>query len=273
MSNTVVSTVPYARGQGEHSRRAPTRDEDVFAGARRLLVEALELAEGGIPRQSRRTDPATELRDELRARTGQRVLVSCSSLAGLTDLLGEDPAEVLRTLVLGRTHRLTLLHHDEPAMAGPDQHVLAALSAAGADVRLLATPPPEAVLLLDDLAVLPADTGATLVRSPEVVRALSRSCQAMRAVAADFALLNHSVTTFLGPRLLAEVLGTLCAGMKDESAARQMRISVRTYRRYVATILKSLNVTSRFEAGMRLSEIGLTGLAHRLGPPPEEGTG
>ncbi|MGB3441058.1 MAG: hypothetical protein WBA97_20095 [Actinophytocola sp.] len=270
MSNTVVSTVPHARTHGEHTGRpqAPlTGEDETYDGARRLLVEALELAGGGIPRQSRRMDPATELRDELRARTGKRVLVSCSSLADLAGLLGGDPAEVLRIEVLGQTHRLTLLHHDASATSGDDQHVLLALTAAGADVRLLAAPPPEAVLIEDDLAVLPADAGATLVRSPEVVRALRRSHQAMRAVAVDFTLLNEAMTTFIGPRLLTEVLCALCAGLKDESAARQMRISVRTYRRHVACILKVLKVTSRFEAGMRLSEIGLTGLALRRAAP------
>lgn len=265
VSNTVFSTVPHARKQGE------SVNEDAYDGARRLLVEALELAGGGIPRQSRHLDPVTELRDELRARTGARVLVACSALGGLGDLLGGEPAEVLRAEVLAQTHQLTVLHYDVPAMA--DQHVLAAFAASGSDVWLLATPPPEAVLVDDDLAVLPGDTGVTLVRSPAAVRALLRSYQAMRAVAVEFAVLNDAVTTFLGSRLLAEVLGTLCVGMKDESAARQMRISVRTYRRYVASILKSLNVTSRFEAGMRLSEVGLTDLARRRAAGPSRGLG
>lgn len=267
MSNTVVSTVPHARMRGERTGGpyAGLAGDNAIDGARRLLVEALELARGGVVPQPRQPDPATELRDELRARTRERVLVSCSALVNLTELLGGDPTEVLRTEVLGQTHLLTLLHHDASAMAGSDQHDLVALTAEGAEVRLLATPPPEAVLLGDDLAVLPADPGATVVRAPEVVRALRRSHRALRATAVDFTLLNEAVTTLIGPRLLAEVLGTLCAGMKDESAARQMRISVRTYRRYVASILKSLNVTSRFAAGMRLSEIGLTDLARRRG--------
>lgn len=245
----------------------------MFDGARRLLVEALQLAGGGVPAPARPVDPVTELREELRARTEERVLVSCSALADLTGLLGGDPSEVLRAEVLGQGHRLTLLHRDSSAVSGTDQHYLAALTAAGADVRLLATSPPETVLLGDDLAVLPAEPGATLVRTPEVVRALRRSHQAMHAVAVDFAMLKEAVMTFLGPRLLAEVLSTLSAGIKDESAARQMRISVRTYRRYVASILKSLNVTSRFEAGMRLSELGLTDLARCGGAAASGGLG
>jgi hypothetical protein len=246
----------------------------VFDGARRLLVEALHLAGGGVPAPARPVDPVTELREELRARTAERVLVSCSAVADLTGLLGGDPSEVLRAEVLGQGHQLTLLHHrDSSVVSGTAQHYLAALTAAGAEVRLLATPPPETVLLGDHLAVLPAEPGATLVRTPEVVRSLRRSHLAMHAVAVDFAKLNEAVVTFLGPRLLAEVLSTLSAGIKDESAARQMRISVRTYRRYVASILKSLNVTSRFEAGMRLSELGLTDLARRGSAPASGGLG
>ncbi|MER5883126.1 LuxR C-terminal-related transcriptional regulator [Streptomyces sp. NPDC001941] len=59
----------------------------------------------------------------------------------------------------------------------------------------------------------------------------------------------------------SQVLRLLCSGAKDEAAARQMGVSVRTYRRYVARILKSLDVTSRFQAGIRAAELGL--VAHR----------
>jgi hypothetical protein len=193
------------------------------------------------------------------------VLVVCSSLTGLTGLLGADPAEVLRIEVLGRGHQLTVLHHDLVARPGPDQHVLAGLVAAGAEVRLLARSLPEAVLVDDDLALLPSDPGGTLVRSREVVRALRHTKTALLELAVDFTVLTDAAAALVGPSSLADVLGTLCAGMKDETAARQMRVSVRTYRRYVASILKSLNVTSRFEAGMRLTEIGLTDLARRRG--------
>lgn len=47
----------------------------------------------------------------------------------------------------------------------------------------------------------------------------------------------------------ATVLRYLAAGVKDETAAREMSISLRTYRRYVAILMGELNAVSRFQAG------------------------
>ncbi|PPK66530.1 response regulator transcription factor [Actinokineospora auranticolor] len=268
MINAVGAAVPQARASRDGTGGATAgqgEGVDAFHGARRLLIEALELSMGQRRTAAEPRDAGAELRAELRARpAGTSVLVACSAQAELTEPLGMDPCEFLRAEVLDRGHRLTLLHHDLAALAAPDQHTLAGLVAAGAEVRVLARTLPRAVLVGDDVALLPADTGGgTLVRTPEVVRALRQTHATLRDLAVDFTELTGAVIALVGPSSLADVLGRLCAGMKDESAARQMRVSVRTYRRYVASILKSLNVTSRFEAGMRLSEIGLTDLARR----------
>ncbi|NEE20393.1 response regulator transcription factor, partial [Streptomyces sp. SID7499] len=47
----------------------------------------------------------------------------------------------------------------------------------------------------------------------------------------------------------------------DEVAARELTVSVRTYRRYVAEIMTLLDATSRFQAGVRAAELGLLGSA------------
>lgn len=54
----------------------------------------------------------------------------------------------------------------------------------------------------------------------------------------------------------ATVLGYLAAGVKDETAAREMSVSLRTYRRYVATLMGELNATSRFQAGAMAAQRG-----------------
>ena len=64
----------------------------------------------------------------------------------------------------------------------------------------------------------------------------------------------------------SQVLHKLCEGMKDETAARQMNVSVRTYRRHVASILKTLDVSSRFEAGLKVAELGLAPGSRRERP-------
>lgn len=45
------------------------------------------------------------------------------------------------------------------------------------------------------------------------------------------------------------VLHALRSGLTDEAAARQLQVSVRTYRREVAKIMRRLGARSRFEAG------------------------
>ncbi|MFF2146442.1 LuxR family transcriptional regulator [Kitasatospora sp. NPDC058190] len=53
------------------------------------------------------------------------------------------------------------------------------------------------------------------------------------------------------------ILDRLNAGVTDEVAARDLSVSVRTYRRYVADIMGQLGATSRFQAGARAAELGL----------------
>ncbi len=64
-----------------------------------------------------------------------------------------------------------------------------------------------------------------------------------------------------GPRLRSElgrdVLRQLCSGSTDEAAARDLAVSLRTYRRYVADIMRELDARSRFQVGVRAIEFGL----------------
>lgn len=54
------------------------------------------------------------------------------------------------------------------------------------------------------------------------------------------------------------VLRALTSGVTDEAAARELGMSLRTYRRRVAELLVTLNAGSRFQAGVRAGEMGLT---------------
>ncbi|HEV2779189.1 MAG TPA: DNA-binding response regulator [Actinophytocola sp.] len=53
------------------------------------------------------------------------------------------------------------------------------------------------------------------------------------------------------------ILEVLRAGWKDETAARALSLSVRTYRRRVAELMAALGASSRFQAGVRARELGL----------------
>lgn len=52
------------------------------------------------------------------------------------------------------------------------------------------------------------------------------------------------------------VLYALRSGLTDEVAARHLQVSVRTYRREVAKIMRRLGAKSRFEAGFRAALLG-----------------
>ncbi|MFI0090434.1 DNA-binding response regulator [Streptomyces bobili] len=55
------------------------------------------------------------------------------------------------------------------------------------------------------------------------------------------------------------VLRALGSGATDEKAARELGMSLRTYRRRVAVLLTTLDADSRFQAGFRAGELGLNG--------------
>ncbi|MEV5241981.1 LuxR family transcriptional regulator [Streptomyces cinnamoneus] len=61
------------------------------------------------------------------------------------------------------------------------------------------------------------------------------------------------------------ILEQLRAGATDEVSARELAMSVRTYRRYVAEIMSLVGATSRFQAGVRAAELGLFPAGPRQG--------
>lgn len=65
-------------------------------------------------------------------------------------------------------------------------------------------------------------------------------------------------------RATLRILQLMATGVTDDTAARQLGCSTRTYRRRVATLMQQLNATSRFQAGLYAAHHGL--LAH--GPAP-----
>ncbi|MCX5400302.1 hypothetical protein [Streptomyces sp. NBC_00102] len=59
------------------------------------------------------------------------------------------------------------------------------------------------------------------------------------------------------PAVSREVLRQLALGSKDETAAREMGMALRTYRRSVAQLMERLDARSRFQAGFLAGRRGL----------------
>ncbi|MFE3029093.1 hypothetical protein [Nocardia tengchongensis] len=54
------------------------------------------------------------------------------------------------------------------------------------------------------------------------------------------------------------VIRYLGFGVTDEVAARELSVSLRTYRRYVANVMERLGVATRYQLGVRVAELGLS---------------
>lgn len=181
------------------------------------------------------------------------------------------------------TVSITLAHADEWAEAArnlvpriPAHVTVRALCTVEAADLLPAPPtPPEDVRLevrvtarpLSDTLVV--DGTSALVRATEQMgghTAVVNDVAAVRALEILFAgawsrgrrLAEHLLMRQrLDTRLAREILLRLSEGKTDEAAARELDVSLRTYRRYVARFLREFDVDSRFQAGVRAAELGL----------------
>ncbi|MBT2895129.1 response regulator transcription factor [Streptomyces sp. McG3] len=116
-------------------------------------------------------------------------------------------------------------------------------------------------LLVDGVAALVRGVEGTrgqtaIVNDPAAVRALEllfAGAWSRGRRLADHLQLSPRLRTDLAHRILER----LRAGNTDETAARELQVSLRTYRRYVAEIMRELDAHSRFQAGVRAVEVGL----------------
>jgi len=122
------------------------------------------------------------------------------------------------------------------------------------------------ILMVDGRTLLvrsdgPSHTGpqVTAIEEPGACRAVELLL--IGAWRAGSPLAEHSRSgARLGTHIRTSVLESLYAGRPDAVAADRMDISLRTYRRHVADVMRELGAESRFQAGVRAVELRL--LAH-----------
>lgn len=141
---------------------------------------------------------------------------------------------------------------------------LSELVDSGAQVRIAATALPHETIVIDRrFAILagvstPGGREYTVTTAPTLVGGVHALFEAAWETATDLRAFLRGEQ----PHLDAEsrtVLRALGSGATDETAARELGMSLRTYRRRVAELLDALDAGSRFQAGMRAGELGLTG--------------
>jgi DNA-binding NarL/FixJ family response regulator len=139
-------------------------------------------------------------------------------------------------------------------------HLLQLLTV-GAQVRICDAGLPHETIIIDRRVMLlagpgvPGDREFTVTTSPALIDGVLALFDATWEGAVPLA--DRQDLPMLDPDVRA-ILRTLSAGLTDEAAARRMGISLRTYRRRVAELMKALDSDSRFQAGLRAGELGLT---------------
>jgi DNA-binding NarL/FixJ family response regulator len=154
--------------------------------------------------------------------------------------------------------------YNPTAVADPEDAArLTRFVAHGARVRICPTPLPHETIIVDrKVAFLagPRVDGVrryTVLMSPDAVAGVRSLFMATWAGSRDLA--DHLLPAAPPPvdeQGLA-LLRLLSSGQKDETAARSMGVSVRTYRRRVAELMTLLGAESRFQAGERARALGL----------------
>lgn len=130
----------------------------------------------------------------------------------------------------------------------------------GAQIRITTDEINETILIDRRVAILAGDTAHgprsfSVVWAADVVRAVGSLFDAAWRAATDLEVYDRDFVELraLAPRIL-DLLGSGCT---DETAARTLSLSVRTYRRRVAELMAALGASSRFQAGVRARELGL----------------
>lgn len=169
------------------------------------------------------------------------------------DFHNTEFADFVRGDILASGHRLQVLQTRQWV---PDWRSLHGLVGDGAEVRLYPRRLPRMIMLGSETAILQAEPHGQaffLARGPELVDFVRNLYSVLWEQATEISAL---AAINLDP-VQSQVLRQLYRGAKDETAAREINVSVRTYRRHVASIMQRLDVKSRFEAGVKVAQLGL----------------
>lgn len=240
------------------------RSEDHASHLEQALLQARKLIESTVLLHSRRlTTPSPVVRTDA-ARLGDSLaqLIGGARYSVAVTLTGAGAFENAVIGALDRTPGRAVVRMlcNVPAAEGVAERL-----------RPLTRVRPEVRVSQSELrGIVVVDGASALVQThdqgPEGQVAVVNDIGAVRALELLFAgawsrgrkLADH---LGLAPRLRTEfartVLEALRAGHTDETAARAINVSLRTYRRHVAEIMRELDASSRFQAGARAVELGL----------------
>ncbi|ATZ25833.1 helix-turn-helix transcriptional regulator [Streptomyces lavendulae] len=233
----------------------------------RHLVADLKAEQGArslAPQGVERLEVLSQIRDRIDdlAFFAREEILSVEPYSALTpDNIAH--ARPLDTRCLRRGVRVCSVVRREALDHPPTVAYLRELTAQGASIRV-AESFSERILVYDRQTALvpvdPADTarGALVTQQAGLVSNILALFEKIWDRAVDLAVLtgdgSHSIEVL--SEIERRVLEELCRVGKDETGARNLEISVRTYRRHVADVLRILGASSRPHAALLARERG-----------------
>lgn len=174
-----------------------------------------------------------------------------------------EASRPLDARILRRGIQMRTIMRTEAVEDGPTLAYLQEISAMGAEIRI-SDKPLERMLVFDRAAALtPIDPqnprlGALVIRQPGLVANLVSLFERMWSDSVDLreAVAARQGTGAALTDIERKVLTTMYQAEKDESGAREVGVSVRTYRKYVADLMQRLGATNRFQAALLARDHG-----------------
>ncbi|WP_246562571.1 helix-turn-helix transcriptional regulator [Streptomyces roseirectus] len=174
------------------------------------------------------------------------------------------------TEMLSRGVRMRTLYHHTARFNGPSQAYVALVSGLGAEYRTAHELFGRLIVFDRRVAFIPEQGdgwGAVVVREPSVVHFLCEVFEQYWTHAEPFSDAATDGLEAVAKDIDRTIVRLLAEGMKDESIARRLGMSLRTARKHIADIMETLGAESRFQAGALAARHGL------LGDPAESPTG
>ncbi|MEV4613591.1 helix-turn-helix transcriptional regulator [Kitasatospora sp. NPDC049258] len=179
----------------------------------------------------------------------------------LEDALERDAA------TLARGVRMRTLYHHTARFNAPSQAYVAVASALGAEYRTAHDLFGRLIVFDRELAFIPerrGTWGAVVIREPSIVHYLCAVFENAWTYAQPFSDAAVDGLERVAKDLDRTIMRLLAAGLKDETIARRLGMSLRTTRKHIADITDMLGAESRFQAGVLCARSGL------LDPEPAE---
>lgn len=203
--------------------------------------------------------------EEVRAALNH-VSAQCTTEILTTQPGGNRVPEVLEealardTEMLSRGVRMRTLYHHTARFNGPSQAYVARASALGAEYRTAHELFGRLIVFDRRVAFIPerGDAwGAVVIREPSVVDYLCEVFERAWSQAEPFSDAATDGFELVAKDIDRTIVRLLAVGLKDETIARRIGMSLRTARKHIADIMETLGAESRFQAGALAARQGL----------------